>query len=756
MLRRTLAFWGMLLWPVLAQESRSHDRVSSLIQHELDDKKISSISISVADDRHIRWVQAFGYADVRQLQPATPDTIYRVGSLSQLITDLAILRLAENKQIDLDAPIARYLPDFAYPAVTLRQVMAHRGGLVREPPVGSYFDPAGASLTATVQSLRATPLAYAPGAVTKYSNAGMAVAGRVLEARQGMPFAESVQTLVLDPLEMTHSSFVPAPAVRNALAKGQMWSYDRPPWDAPAFDPGIAPAINLYSSATELSRLIMALLRGGSPLVRRSTMEEMWKPQVPGSRYGLGFAIGDLDGRRLVGISGGIYGFAASLLLLPDEHLGVVVLAGKDGAVALTDEMARTALRAELNTPVTHAITAPVPADQARAWVGRYGAAAGADEIQLSYQDGELYLQPGRSGQRLRLRMSVSNLVVDDVQSPSFERLTPVPGGLQYQGRTWRRVAAVPQPAALRTEWRPYIGEYGPDENVLYVLERDGQLQALVNWHDFYLLEPLPNGKFRLPANSPFAGEDIAFTPAAVTLGGVLFARRNVGSQGTVFRIKPLRPVAELRSAAEKLSPPREAGRFRPQELVDLTTLDPAIRLDIRYATADNFLSTPSYTSARAFLQRPAAQALLRAHRKLAEQGYGLLIHDAYRPWYITKVFWDATPASQHEFVADPAAGSRHNRGCAVDLSIYDLRTGQPVEMVGVYDEMSPRSYPNYPGGTSRQRWHRELLRRTMEAEGFTVETTEWWHFNYRDWPFYRIGNESFEQLTAAGTAQSQ
>ena len=201
------------------------------------------------------------------------------------------------------------------------------------------------------------------------------------------------------------------------------------------------------------------------------------------------------------------------------------------------------------------------------------------------------------------------------------------------------------------------------------------------------------------------------------------------------------------RPSANELSPPREAGSFRAQSLTDLTKLDTSIRLDIRYASTENFLSSPSYTSARAFLQKPAAEAVVRVHRRLREQGYGLLIHDAYRPWYITKVFWDATPAAQHEFVADPAKGSRHNRGCAVDLSMYHLATGQPVEMVGVYDEMSPRSYPDYPGGTSVQRWHRALLRREMEAEGFTVEPSEWWHFNYRDWPFYRIGNERFEGI---------
>ena len=214
-----------------------------------------------------------------------------------------------------------------------------------------------------------------------------------------------------------------------------------------------------------------------------------------------------------------------------------------------------------------------------------------------------------------------------------------------------------------------------------------------------------------------------------------------------IFRIQPVRPVAELRAEALAAKPPAESGHFRSSDLVELATLDPRIKLDIRYATTDNFLSTPVYSSARAFLQRPAAEALLRAHRELLKQGYGLLIFDAYRPWYVTKIFWEATPSDKHEFVADPAEGSRHNRGCAVDLSLYDLKTGREVEMTGVYDEMSERSYPNYAGGTAEQRSQRQLLRREMEKQGFTVYATEWWHFDYQDWKEYAIQNVTFEQI---------
>jgi D-alanyl-D-alanine dipeptidase len=221
------------------------------------------------------------------------------------------------------------------------------------------------------------------------------------------------------------------------------------------------------------------------------------------------------------------------------------------------------------------------------------------------------------------------------------------------------------------------------------------------------------------------------------------------GQAPPVFRIQPVHPVEELRREAATQQPPRENGDFLPFDLVEPTTLDSSIRLDIRYATTNNFLSTPVYTQARALLQRPAAEALVRAHRALAKQGYGLLIHDGYRPWAVTWIFWQATPPDKHDFVADPAQGSRHNRGCAVDLTLYDLKTGQPADMPSLYDEMSERAYPTYQGGPQAQRDLRELLRAAMEAQGFQAFPFEWWHFDYKEWRRYPIGNLAFESIPA-------
>ena len=204
---------------------------------------------------------------------------------------------------------------------------------------------------------------------------------------------------------------------------------------------------------------------------------------------------------------------------------------------------------------------------------------------------------------------------------------------------------------------------------------------------------------------------------------------------------------ARARLIQDDAQPPKEEGTFLAPDLVELKKLDPTIRLDIRYATPNNFTGRAVYKEARAFLQRPAAEALVRANRALRKQGYGLTVFDGYRPWSVTKLFWELTPEDKKQFVADPSKGSRHNRGCAVDLTLHDLKTGRQVSMPGEYDEMSERSHINYAGGTPEQRRLRDLLRSAMEAEGFNVYEPEWWHYDYKDWRQYPILNLSFSEI---------
>ena len=182
--------------------------------------------------------------------------------------------------------------------------------------------------------------------------------------------------------------------------------------------------------------------------------------------------------------------------------------------------------------------------------------------------------------------------------------------------------------------------------------------------------------------------------------------------------------------------------------LIELTKLDPAIRLDIRYATANNFTGRQLYRQPRAFLVAPAAQALLKAHKAAQREGYGLTIYDAYRPWRVTKALWDATPPGpQRNYVANPKRGSKHNRGCAVDLTLHNLADGAEVAMPSGYDEFTMRAHRNYADAPAEAINHRELLERMMKEAGFRGASNEWWHFDFLGWQDYPVLDVPFEDL---------
>ena len=236
------------------------------IAHEMADKELPALSIALVDDQQIVWAKGFGFADPKSKTPATAETIYRVGSVSKLFTDIAVMQLVEQGKIDLDAPVTRYLPNFRPrnsfgKDITLRQLMSHRSGLVREPPVGNYFETTEPSLARDHRQSQQTALVYPPESHTKYSNAAIATVGFVLERTQREPFAKYLKRSVLDPLGLGRSSFEPTPEITKDLAKAYMWTVDGRVFEAPTFELGMSPAGSMYTTVTDMGRFMIALFR---------------------------------------------------------------------------------------------------------------------------------------------------------------------------------------------------------------------------------------------------------------------------------------------------------------------------------------------------------------------------------------------------------------------------------------------------------------------------------------------------------------
>lgn len=229
------------------------------------------------------------------------------------------------------------------------------------------------------------------------------------------------------------------------------------------------------------------------------------------------------------------------------------------------------------------------------------------------------------------------------------------------------------------------------------------------------------------------------------TLTGMISRRALIARLGAAG-VAALASGCALREAGGATMPFDPAATAAP-DLVDLARFDARLRLDIRYATPNNFMGRVLYPVPKAAAQRPVAEALSRVQTRAEAAGYGLLIFDAYRPWRITRMMWEETPPEQREFVANPATGSRHNRGCSIDLSLH--KDGVEVVMPSPYDDFTPAAYRSNTAAAPQAIAASRMLEEWMVAEGFVPLANEWWHYDWAEWRQYPIMDVPLEDVAA-------
>lgn len=218
------------------------------------------------------------------------------------------------------------------------------------------------------------------------------------------------------------------------------------------------------------------------------------------------------------------------------------------------------------------------------------------------------------------------------------------------------------------------------------------------------------------------------------SVGGNRYSRRFfAGENGRPFRFAPVSDWQALKTAANAAVMPAQLGAGQQAQLVDLAQAVPGLKFDLRYAQADNCFGQALTDDQRAFLDADAAQALAQAQQSLKPYGYGILVWEAYRPWSVSKLAYDALPADKKSMLPAQEVGFSHNTGRSIDVSLYLLATGENAGMISGFDEPSVRQYASFAGGTTLERYRRDLLRSAMQMAGFTASETEWWHFDYGD-----------------------
>ncbi len=494
---------------------------------------ISGVTIALVDDQDIIFVRGFGFADKKRRIRSAADTVYRVGSISKLFTAVSAMQLAEQGRIDIDAPVSNYLPEFRIIVpfedvrpITMRQLMCHRSGMVREAPVGGYLDGSAPGMESTVASLARCVLVHRPGTKTKYSNSGVTIVGRTVEKVAGLSFPAYQERHILGPLGMTNSSFLHAAGIGRKLATGYLpvalegggFRED----EAPVFEFGILAAGNLYTTAADLARFVMCLFADGrlpdGKLLKQATLKDMFTPQLTSDTngFGLGFSMGELRGKRTFSHMGAVYGFTSSLMGIPSEKIGAIVLCNDDIATGPVRKLNATALRLMLaaksrQSPPPTDVPVRLSQQELTALTGDFESQSYWARIDLTGEK----LVANVSGQKLALtptgalRCRGEGRVAFN-SSFVFERDTNgVVSNFSAMNQKFRRVDPA-KVSAIPPSWKPLLGSYGPAFIPLIISFKHGHLYAMTENEFDNRLTPLTGTVFQMPPGL-YADEQLVF-----------------------------------------------------------------------------------------------------------------------------------------------------------------------------------------------------------------------------------------------------
>ncbi len=510
------------------------DSFAESVEAELADGITPGFSVAWIVDGEVVHSAGYGLADWDAKKPATAETIYRAGSISKLFNAIAVMQQVEQGKLDLDAPIQKALPDFSIvnpfadtTPITLRQLLSHRSGMVREAPVGGYLDPSQPSIKDTLASVSGAVLVNPPNQAMRYSNVGPTIAGEAVVKASGIEYPEYQKKYLLEPLGMKHSTWVMNDELRPQLAKGKMriarkggeYRYDV----APEFELGTIPAGNLYTTAHDLAKFAVFILGSDAsaeltpPLVHPATFEMMCYPQLIDdiTGFGLGFYVGEFRGRKTLQHGGAVYGFSTVIIAVPEERIAVLVLSNADIASAPVRRLADASLnmlfeKLRGEAPPEATVFVELESEQLAKFAGEYESESywASLEVKGDKLVGTLSGQPLSFRATGPLKLMARGRMMNDAP---FEFEAAADGsikGFTAAGQEFRRVGefSPETPAA----WIELVGVYGPEFIPLVVSVRNGHLYGAIENEYEYRLKPIDRVTFALPPGM-YTDEQLVF-----------------------------------------------------------------------------------------------------------------------------------------------------------------------------------------------------------------------------------------------------
>jgi CubicO group peptidase (beta-lactamase class C family) len=520
--------------------AKAGETLDDAIRQEIKKYGIHGIAVALVDDQRV--VHLAGLGDAKHT------SIFRAGSISKLFNALAVMQLVEQGRLDLDAPIERYgeqfsivIPFESAPPITLRMLLCHRSGMIRESPVGGYLDPSQPALADMISSVRSCVLIDPPNTKTRYSNVGPSIAGQIVATVAGLPYEQLQQEKVLGPIGMTSSSFLTKGVPHERLSAGYMRIADGRggfhAGAAPVFDLGTQPAGNLWTTAGDLAKFISMLAAdgraSGKQIVSRQTLEEMWKPQLitGDAGFGIAFRVGKFRNHKSVGHMGAVYGHTSSVAFLPDSKVGVVLLSNEDIAIGPLVKLTNIALSLMVEAKLREKPpTAPVPREVAVSdlehltgdyespshWArievvgGKLVGNLGGQPIELTPRG----TAPGAESEKAPPAAFLANGRLLDDAPITFDRDSSGKGvAFHAVEQKFTRVDPHKTPP-VPPSWSDFTGFYGPDFIPLVISVRHGHLYASIENEYDYRLIPVSRNAFVCPPGMYYE-EPLVFVPDA-------------------------------------------------------------------------------------------------------------------------------------------------------------------------------------------------------------------------------------------------
>ncbi|MBN9383889.1 MAG: serine hydrolase [Chitinophagaceae bacterium] len=684
--------------------------IDSLYKDYAEKNHIPGLAFAIVANGKLVHTGTFGYTDVQKKTPVTARSVFRIASMTKSFTAMAILSLRDAGKLNLDDPVYKYIPEIKKihtltddsPPITIRHLLTHSAGFPEDNPWGDrQLQRTDEELISFIKG--GVSLSNTPGLAFEYSNLGFALLGHIVTKVAGEPYEQYIRRTIFQPLGMDHTYWEYTEAPPETLAHGYRWLNLQ--WkEEPLLHSGAYGAMGgMLTSLEDFSHYMIFHLSAWPPRnetdagpVKRGTIREMHQPgKISGFYTQARNASGDPCPR--------LTAYNCGLVWNKD-------CTGKEG--------------------IGHSGGLPGFGSH---WmiVPDYGIGV-VSFCNLTYE-----ATPALNVQVLQRLIDIARL--KPRQLPASDILKKRQQQLMALLPDWKDAPA----SGIFSE--NFFADYLIDslrKEAKTFFDKAGKVLRVED----IVPENQLRGTFRIVGEN--TSLQVRFTlspenPALIQAYSIHETPQPSTSQSTPTpstRSKyGLKPVSSLSDYRQQVSAnPRQA-------IVPLDKFIPGIRLDIRYATNKNIMHRPVYRTAAAFLRLPAAEALKDIQQELKQQGYGLKIYDGYRPYRVTVEFYEAYHDSN--FVASPYTGSRHNRGCAVDLTLVDLRTGKELDMPTPYDDFTEKASATYTHISEQARKNRQRLQDVMLKHGFVIYPSEWWHFDFDGWKSYPVMDLSFEDL---------